>query len=167
MGRSREIRPCERGGRERRWQTKLLGQRSVETMLTRFFESFGVPGDQAAGFWRPAMIAKPARAIERMEACQCDRLAIADIVEPCGIPKLGPPRRLDKVDYVIDPGSDGGGMIEPSSESPKKVSRDRGSLRLFSRRPVRNGASHAGNALIHMSFGSDRSNATDLGVAGC
>jgi hypothetical protein len=53
------------------------------------------------------MIAKPACAIERMKACQCHRLAVADIVEPGGLPQRGPPPWLDKVDYDVDPGSNG------------------------------------------------------------
>jgi len=53
------------------------------------------------------VIAKPACAVERMEACQCHRLAIADIVEPGGVPQRGPPHRFDELDYDVDPGSNG------------------------------------------------------------
>jgi hypothetical protein len=39
---------------------ELRGELCVQTVESGFFECFGVPGDEAAGFSRPAVIAKPA-----------------------------------------------------------------------------------------------------------
>jgi hypothetical protein len=63
------------------------------------------------------MVAKPACAIERMEACQRQRLAVADIMKPGGVSERGPPRWLDKVGYDVDPGGYGSGVIEPGPRS--------------------------------------------------
>lgn len=105
--RCREICPRERGGRERRWPIELCGQSRVETIAACFLECFGVPGNEAAGFCRPAVIAQPACAIERMEACQRGDFVVADIVEPAAVPERGLPRWLDKIDYDVNPGSNG------------------------------------------------------------
>jgi hypothetical protein len=77
------------------------------------------------------VIAKPACAVERMEARHCDLLAIAHIVEPGGILERRSPVSLDKVDDEVNPRSHGSGVVEPGLQSSEKSSRDTPGLGVF------------------------------------
>jgi hypothetical protein len=85
-------------------------------------------------------------------------------MKPGGVSKRGPPRWLDKVGYDVASGGYGGGVIEPGAA--KQARRDSAGLGLFWHRCTKKPASHVSKDLDPESSRSDRSNATDPGVAG-
>ena len=86
---------------------------------------------EAAGLRRPPVIAQPASAVQRVEACQREVRAVADIVQPGGVLDWSSPFGLHKTRDAIDLRRDCSRVVKPPFQSVKKANGKPSGRRLF------------------------------------
>ena len=110
--RGREVGPREGGRSKPQRRVELRRQLGGEAVQACLFEGPGVPCDKPAGLGIPAVVTKPAGAVQGVKAGPYELSAVADVVKPGGVSQRRSPVRFNQVGDAIDLRCHSGGVLK-------------------------------------------------------